>query len=465
MRMQREVKLFMDEYQMVQPGDVIVAGVSGGPDSVCMLLLLCPYCKEKGATVEVVHVNHQIRQEAVKDADYVKRLCEKLQVPFYLYTADVKDKAEKWNCGLEEAGRKVRYQILEERAALYGEKGKIAVAHNKNDLAETALFHLFRGSSVSGMAGILPVRNQIIRPLLGTERKEIEEFLKQNEIVHGNWCVDYTNGENEYTRNKIRNVLFPYVEENICHNAAIHVANLANDMAEVRDWLEQQAEKAYDDCLIQFEKDEKIVFSISKMGQYPNLVKRQMMMLGMERLNQSKKDITATHIKEILALAEKEAGKEIYLPYGCVAEKRYESLWIYKNSKEKKNECYYEISPPAELTVEDRKISFSVKKAENYGNIEAKPYTKCFDYDKIKSPLVVRTRKTGDFLVINKTGNHKLLKDYFITEKVPRRERDRVLLLADGSHILWVAGMRISEAYKVTDETKRILQVKMEKII
>ena len=441
------------------PGDYIVAGVSGGADSVCMLLQLYYVCREKGSDLVVVHVNHGIREEASSDADYVRSLCEKLQVAFVLREVDILKEAEKLGIGTEEAGRLIRYQIFEELRKPYGKHGKIAVAHNKNDLAETMLFHLFRGSSVAGLSGILPVRDQVIRPLLCVERNEIEEYLLNQDVIPKKWCIDCTNKENTYTRNKIRNQLFPFVEENICSQAMRHVASAAEEMAEVREYIEEQAVKAYQDCVVIDGSEKKAVIALSKIMECSKLIQKQVVLKILDVLTSGRKDITSTHILDIVSLFHKETGKQIHLPYHLVAERTYEAIVIRKQDFSEIGYQEQEVIIPGELCISGVKMTFRVFPAQNTLDIEQKTYTKWFDYDKINNCPVVRNRKTGDYLTINKEGNHKSLKDYFITEKISRDKRDQMLLLADDSHIIWIIGKRISEYYKVTEATKNILEV------
>ena len=174
---------------MLQPGDRVVAGVSGGADSVCLLFLLLEWRREFPLDIAVVHVNHGIRPEAGEDARYVEKLCGEHRIPFFLTEADVRQRS-----------------ILEKAAEEWGAT-KIAVAHNSNDRSETQLFHLFRGSGIRGLASILPVRGRIIRPILCLERWEIEDFLTQQGIFY---CKDATNDEDDYTRNRIRHHILPY---------------------------------------------------------------------------------------------------------------------------------------------------------------------------------------------------------------------------------------------------------------
>ena len=197
---------------MLQAGDRVVAGVSGGADSVCLLFLLLEWQKEVPTDIAVVHVDHGIRAEAGEDARYVEQLCEERRIPFFLTRAEVRNRARMEKISEEEAGRRTRYEAFEKAAKEWGAT-KIAVAHNSNDRSETQLFHLFRGSGIRGLASILPVRDRIIRPLLCLERWEIEKFLQQRGIVY---CKDATNEEDVLHQEIVFGIIFcPYAEQNI----------------------------------------------------------------------------------------------------------------------------------------------------------------------------------------------------------------------------------------------------------
>ena len=201
----------MDEHHMLTPGDRVVAGVSGGADSVCLLFVLLKIREEIPFSLHGVHVNHGIRKEAGEDAAYVEQLCSQFGLPFILVKENVRERAAAEKRSEEEMGRLVRYQAFESVMKSVG-ANKIAVAHNSNDQAETMLFHLFRGSGLSGLCGIRPVRDHIIRPILCLERKEIEQYLEERKIAY---CKDATNEEDDYTRNRIRHHILPYAEQEI----------------------------------------------------------------------------------------------------------------------------------------------------------------------------------------------------------------------------------------------------------
>ena len=456
--MVKTVEAYMKQHHMVEEGDVIVAGVSGGADSVCLFSILNEYCKKRRATLIVVHMNHGIREEAKQDAAYVEALCKASGVEFHLFCRDILSEAKAQGIGTEEAGRLARYEAFEQIRAPYGEKGKIAVAHNRNDQAETTLFHLLRGSGIAGLSGIMPVREHIIRPLLCAERKEIEAYLIENDIK---WCIDSTNEENTYTRNKLRNVVFPYVEKEICEQSIRHVAGAAEEIARVRSFLEELTDQAQERIL---EKTENTVsIEIEAFLKEHTVIRDQLLLRALSYLVPSRKDFGSVHIKDILSLFEKNSGKEIQLPYGLSAVREFDRIVIGKRKTEEGLEMSYEVSVPGQIVCDDgTEIELSLFSGDKNREIPQKKYTKWFDYDKIINCLMLRNRRLGDYLTITRDGKHKTIKEYFIEEKISRSERENRLLLADGNHILWVIGMRISEAYKVTDQTKTILQVKIK---
>ena len=452
------VESYMEQHHMVEEGDVIVAGVSGGADSVCLFTILKEYCAKKGATLVVVHMNHGIREDAAKDAEFVGNLCQAAGVEYHLFCEDIPAYAKERGIGTEEAGRMARYEAFEKIRASFGTHAKIAVAHNRNDQAETTLFHLLRGSGVAGLSGIMPVREHIIRPLLCVERKEIEYYLTQKGIK---WCIDSTNEENTYTRNKLRNVVFPYVEKEICEQSIHHVARAAEEMAQVRTFLEELTSEAEKTVL----KKEKEMVSIcqEEFLKQHEVIRKQLILRALAYLVPSRKDFTSLHVRDILSLFEKHSGKQIQLPYGLCAVREFDKIIIRKQTSETGGQVIMPVTVPGQVICKDGTIvEFSLLPADKYRDIPQKTYTKWFDYGKIGHCLMLRNRQSGDYLTITAGGGRKKIKEYFIEEKVPRLERENKLLLADDKHILWIIGMRISEAYKVTDETKTILQVKIK---
>ena len=440
----------MRKHEMLLPGERVAAGISGGADSVCLLFVLAEWKKRYGSEVAAVHVNHGIRREAAEDARFVEELCKSLGIPFYLRETDVHVLARERKLSVEEAGRNFRYQAFREAAEDFGAK-RIAVAHNLNDRGETMLFNLFRGTGLKGLAGIMPVRDNVIRPLLCVERREIEEYLKAKGQT---FCTDTTNEDDEYTRNRIRHHILPYVEKEIVSGCVKHMGQTAEIAAEAEDYLEQQTGEAYAQCAEHTEKDGYVLDCAQVSALHPAISKRLLFKL-LKELSPGAKDISSVHVAAVYDLFLRSGNREIVLPFGIKARREYAKVRLETGSSvipEPEHHLEFQVFSAEELPVNDKN---SVIFPENQ-------YTKWFDYDKIIRPLKLRTRSTGDYLMIlgaDGAAHHKKLKDYMVNEKIPERERDRIPILAEDAHVLWVVGHRISEYYKITANTKRVLQV------
>ena len=452
----KKVTDYMKKYQMVEPGDTIVAGVSGGADSVCLLFVLLEMRDQIPFTLKVVHINHGIREDAGQDAEFVRRLCESYEIPFFLIEEDVERLAKQSGSSTEEEGRRVRYQAFYQ--TLGADRGKIAVAHNSNDRAETMLFHLFRGTGLSGASGIRPVNGKIIRPLLCITREEIEGWLSERGIPY---CTDHTNEEDGYTRNRIRHHILPYAEQEICHGAVAHMNRAADDFMMAEEYLKGETEKAVRRCA--WEDGGAIKIRISAFKQEDEYLKGRILLSCIEKAAGAKKDITWAHVQAVEKLFKTSGSKEVHLPHRLVVYKEYDLGMIQRYGKERTYAEEYPVHIPGKITVPGLGIvEFTVFSIDKSQNIPEKTYTKWFDYDKIHSSMSFRTRQKGDYLTVKgnsgKTG-HKLLQDYFVNEKIPREERNLIYILTEGSHVLWIPGYRISEDYKVNKETCTILQV------
>lgn len=460
---------YIEEQHMLSEHDYVVAGVSGGADSVCLLSMLLELRKRKDFTIHVVHVNHMIRKEAGEDAAYVEALCKKQDLPFTLVCRDVEKEAEEKQLSTEEMGRQIRYeafyQVIQEYA---GERrGKIAVAHNKNDCCETFLFHLFRGSGLQGLSGIRPVRGDIIRPILCLERSEIEAYLQEKQI---SFCIDKTNFEDNYTRNRIRHHILPIASEEISGNAIGHISEACERISEAYALIADLTKKAYKDCVW---IDEKGTHILEKPFRALHVtLQGYCLREALSGVAGSSKDLEAVHVQQLSMLMDKQCGRQIHLPYDVIAWREYEGIRLEKNERIQKTQKI-DISLGEEereklesgemvsvILSEQEQLDISLKKADECKNIVQKTYTKWLDYDKIENSIVIRKRKKGDFLTINSFYQKKSLKSYFIDKKVPREDRDSIWLVVDGSHVMWVVADRISSFYKVSDATENILEIK-----
>lgn len=451
---------YSKKYHMLEAGDNILVGVSGGADSVCLLFMLLELKKKIPVKLYVLHVNHQLRgSEADEDEEFVRRVCQEQNVEFCAVRCDVSKLAAEQGISTEEAGRNARYQLFEQYSR-HWKCSKIAVAHHQNDNAETILLNLFRGSGLKGLAGIGPVRGRIIRPLLCVSRQEIEDYLRLKQI---DYRIDSSNLQDDYTRNKIRNKIIPYISREINTGAVRHIIQAGSFIREADEYFEQVSQKIFTQYAVK--KKKMVILNLECMKDSEPIIISYVIRKCVRAVMDNLKDISNIHIEEVHRLSHAGTGKRICLPNGIMIEKSYEKL-IFSKQEEISGDLgtwQVQLNPPCKIEIDNWKISLECSIREHKKNeiIPSKTYTKWFDYDRIEFALQIRHRKTGDYLTINSEGGRKKLKDYFIDEKIEKNRRNEILLIAKGPEIIWVIGYRINEAYKVTENTKRILEIKV----
>lgn len=463
--MKEKVLAYSKRYHLIGKGDKIVVGVSGGKDSICLLHVLCEIKKEMKLELMVVHVNHKLRgEDAKRDAEFVKEVAENLGLPCYIEEVDVKELAKVKRISEEEAGRMARYDTMEMVRLMNGYT-KIAVAHHQEDVAETVLFNLVRGTGPKGLSGIPPRRDGLIRPILFASNEEIMAYISEKQL---DYREDLTNSETNYTRNKLRLHVFPYLEKEINAKSKMHVAEAAERIALQNEYIAKVAKKEY----VRVVKTEaaEYTYEVKEFSKIEPVIQVEIVRLILQNLIENTKDIDRTHYRMILELADKRVGKRVNLPEGITVERTYREIRFFQEEEQQTfSEFCVECKPPCSQLGTYRGECYRIRMevCENWrelGEIPQKDYTKWFDYDKIENNIFLRNPRKGDYLTINSKGKKKKLSRYFIDEKVPAGIRSEELLLADGSHIIWVLSGRISEEYKVTDHTKRVLIITKERI-
>ncbi len=482
--MTEDVRRWIEEEKLIEAGDVVLAGVSGGADSVCLLLVLLAYQKQADFSLRVVHVEHGIRgAESREDAVFVKKLCERLQIPCRIYEVDVPTYAAKHHLGLEEAARELRYQSFCRASEEICGDGtgvqtshvqhiKIALAHHADDNAETILFQIARGSGVRGMGGIRAKRMlaenvSLIRPLLGVTRRQIEEYLAER---GESYRIDSTNEDIDYSRNRIRHEILPQLTQ-VNTQAVLHISQSAKQLAELTDYLDVETARIAE--LVCVVTEAQCVVRDELFENYPEVLQKEVLHRVLGETAGNRKDIGSVHVKSLMDLAGLQVGRRISLPYGLCAERIYDGIQIsHTENYAKKIKGFHEIELSVlenmsadewyTLALGDEEARMRVcDYTEEFKEIPKKTYTKLLNYDKIKCSLQFRTRAGGDYLTIDEAGHRKKLKEYFVEEKVPRETRDTVWLLTEASHVLWVVGKRISAYYKIDSNTKKVLEIHM----
>ena len=299
------------KYNLIENGDKIVVGVSGGPDSMCLLDILIKVCQNSPSPLAIIvaHINHMIRDEADEEENFVKNFCQKNNVKFYSKRIDVKKIANTNKIGIEEAGRNERYTFFEE--VLIKEKAnKIAIAHNKNDKAETVIMNILRGTGISGLKGIEVKNGKYIRPLIECERHEIEDYCIKENL---NPKIDKSNFNNIYTRNKVRNIVIPYIKDEFNPNIIETIRRLSELVTEEEEYIEKQVKNAYISVLLD-EKENEIILDLKKFNLQEKVIKSKIIIYTITRLFGSSKGVEKVHIEDILKLCSNNIGNKYLTP-------------------------------------------------------------------------------------------------------------------------------------------------------
>ena len=461
---EQKVKVYVERFHMIEPKDTIVLGISGGADSVCLLKILARWKEAWGISLRAVHVHHQLRgEEADADERFVRELCENEGIPCRVFHEDVQGMAQREKIGLEEAGRIARYRCFATVCEDVG-GGKIALAHHQDDLAETMLHHLVRGTGMAGLCSLKPVSGNRIRPLLCLEKEEILVYL---EAAGQPWRMDSSNLEDDYTRNRIRHHVLEELKTEVNPRAVRHMAQLSEELEETRAVLAQVAAEKRRQYV---RKSEKGMLFAEELKKEPDLIGRQIVHDLLKEISGKQKDFTRIHIEAVQELWNRKVGARRDLPYGMQAIRTYDGIYLERKAEkcetrdsEKNAGIQINVHSEGTESFQIGELTLTVSRtARDFGEIPEKKYTKWFDYDRIKQTLVIRHRQPGDRICLFDGGGSKKLKDYLIDRKIPAQKRDQLWLLADGSDILWIIGDRISAAYKVTAESQRILQAEIQ---
>lgn len=487
---------------MIKNHSTVLVALSGGADSVCLLLLLNEIKRqcadELDFALEAVHVEHGIRgAESREDARFASDLCERLNIPCHVHSVDVPQYAKSHGLGLEEAARILRYEAFEKEVArilryeaFEEEAGRypcetadasdqkqgnsrqavVAVAHHMEDNAETVLFQMLRGSGAKGLAGMHPVsvKNGVtyIRPLLSATRAQIEEYLKENGQA---FVTDATNADTAYSRNKLRHDVFPLLLQ-INDRAIEHINESAGQLAVMNDFYEQQLKEACDSMVSK--KEGRVILEISRFESlHPALksgVARECIHLASGRL----KDITSTHISALVKLAGQQSGRKINLPYGIIAEKSFGDVILFaERCDDEKEEIHITQKELEALSATGAQKNIKLSADGSYvtlcikdfngkmDEIPKKPYTKWFDYDKMKKGFEIRTRKAGDYIIVDDKDHHKKLKQVFTGDKIPAQQRAGLWLIAHESLVHAIIGYRSGCSALVTPQTGKVLKI------
>lgn len=429
MNILENVKNTIKQYSLISTGERVLIAFSGGSDSTALLHILYELSKKLNFTIAAAHVNHCLRDTAQRDMDFAENLCKKLDIPFYSKICNIKKEAAQHKMSEEVYARKIRYEFFESLGF-----DKIATAHNKNDSAETILFHFLRGSSINGLSGIPYRRGNIIRPLLNVNKHEIEKFCHDNNF---DFVTDETNLKPIYTRNKLRLEIIPQIEQKINPAFTDIITNNAVYYSEDAELLDSFAKKDY-----------AVPLKIDKLNKLPMPIKRRIIQLHFKNSTCETENLSSIYVKNILSICESnKTGSRTSLPCGYEASIEYGTLIIEKNIKDLSFE--YKIFPNQLLKI-----------TEIGKTVLISPDKKGTIHLESEDDLIIRSRKQGDIFYPEKMTGTKKLSDYFTDKKIPRSKRSTIPILTYKGDIVSIIGMRNDRRF--TDPAKPAYKIEIK---
>lgn len=458
MGMLTNVKKMIKEQNMLDDGDRVVVAVSGGPDSMALLHILRTLQTEYKLELFTAHVNHMFRgAEADADAEFVEEVCHIWNIPCFTAKINVPAIITERGISAQVAARDVRYNFLKHVAAITG-SNKIAVGHNADDQAETILMHFLRGTGPEGLTGIPAVRDGIIRPLLNVFRAEIEEYCRK-------WMIeareDSSNNKNVYLRNRLRNGLIPCLEREYNNQLRRNLLVLGEILeSEEKYWKGIIAREIQQTV---FWTDEMPYISIERFGTLAQAVQRRVLRILFQKIGITNAGFI--HVEEIRKLLlTGTVGDCIELPGKWRFERQYKHVTLH--TEEAAQPCAL-CSPvllevPGIVCLPGVNTVVETAVQPGYGDRQFTAKTGLFDWERLHKPLYIRTRQPGDRFYHTGIGHHKKLKEYFIDEKVPRAQRDHILLVTHGDDILWVVGYYADRRYMADETTKNTLRIEFK---
>ncbi|KAF0133602.1 MAG: tRNA(Ile)-lysidine synthase [Candidatus Saganbacteria bacterium] len=451
------------EYKMLQPGDTVLAGVSGGADSISLLYLLYNLKAELGlSSIYIGHFNHMLRKgESDIDQRYVEDQAKKLGLICLTDSKDVAAYAAKNKLSIEDAARRLRYAFYDE-TAIKTNSNKIVLGHTADDSVETFLMRLLRGAGLKGLTGIPPVRGNIVRPLIKIWRKEIDQYIASLKLVPR---IDHTNYESKYLRNRVRLKLIPQLK---IYNLNIKEILLQTVLLLTEDYLymESKTKGAIEDVTIS-KKENSIELDAKKLRGLEPPIERHLLRTAVEKVKGNLAELTFSHIHDVIKNIDQTERWELHLPDSIFVSGNKNSLIISKDKpKELEKVAYlYNLTVPGEIIIKEAglKISSSILDAPPEGFEESRD-TAYLDFEQVGKKITIRSRKDGDrFYPLGMNGAKKI-QDYFVDQKVPQEQRDLIPICEGGGRIIWVVGLRIDERVKIGRKTKKAIKLTSSKI-
>ncbi|MBM7557172.1 tRNA lysidine(34) synthetase TilS [Halanaerobacter jeridensis] len=466
MKLLEVVKDTITKYQLLDTGDKVLVGVSGGLDSVALIHILKKLATDYDLELHIAHLDHQLRgADSAADAKFVEKIATQLNVPITSISRDVKNYQQENNLSLENAARQVRYDFF---FNLLDDLNfdKLAVAHHANDQAETILMKFLRGAGLKGLGGIKPDQEKIIRPLIEVKKEELKQYCFNHDLK---WRIDETNQQEICFRNKVRLNLLPQLIEEYNENLINNLNQMGQVFRAENDFLVVKAREKLTNIIIH-SSNNRLILAKDEFLNVHFALQRRIIREIYKRLTESYKDLYFYNVEEILQLIKNGGtGTQKKLPQGVLVKLSYQQIIFMLGTAENKVESFsYRLQVGEEKEISDLNIVINSKVLNSSypWRQELDQINKSFfDLNKVGFEFEVRQRKDGDlFQPLGMSGTKKL-KDFFIDEKIKRNKRDKIPIFTTATgDIFWVSQLRIDEKYKVTNKTDEILMIEIKNL-
>jgi len=462
-RLRQQVRETIHRYEMLQAGEKLLVAVSGGADSVGLLHLLCGLSDELGIELAVAHLNHKLRgEQADRDEAYVRRLCADWNLSCYVTRENVGEQARQKGISLEEAGRCARYEYFSTLAEQHGFT-RVALGHTCSDRVETLLINLLRGSGLYGLRSIPPVRGIFIRPLIASRREVVAEYCEQQGLNPR--CDESNLDPSDFLRNKIRLQLLPLLGEEYSEDPYEALLRIVRAAEEELDWTEPLVDREFEQ--IASVGANKAKFDRQKLSRLPAGLQQRLLRRALVELLGAATDVGEAHYDTVRKLLDGgRTGAQVYLPGKVLARIGYTELELVCGEQAQRqpedNEYWcYELPVPGSVEIPQvgRVIAQPVAERPSQLTDEAGTHI-IVDAEAVGMMLHVRNWRPGDCMQPLGMAGHKKLQDLFVDEKIPQQQRQRIPLVVDSQgRIIWVAGLRMGEQFRVVESTTKFLKL------
>ncbi|MEQ8201994.1 MAG: tRNA lysidine(34) synthetase TilS [Syntrophomonadaceae bacterium] len=452
--MLKRIENFIIEHRLVKSGELVIVGLSGGPDSMALLHIMLDLSLRLDFRISVAHLNHGLRPEADQEESFVRAVCHRLGIDCYTRKVEVEKLAQDRKAGLEETGRYARYGFFEElRQEIGGHR--IATGHHSDDVAESVLLHLLRGSGIKGLRGIMPINGFIIRPLLRISKQELLQYLELMQIPY---CRDETNSDQYYLRNRIRHKLVPLLEQEFNPRIVDKLNQLASIAGDENQVLEEQTEQLWDTVRLE-ENQLTVVLDSRVLNAAPRALRRRIVQKALNLLAIAEWGLH--DVDTILALSAREkvgSALNLHLKKKVRVIKSYDKM-VFTIRPSDKVAFIHELPVPGRVEILAAGCSYQVSVGTRSDYVPG-PGVTGLDFECLPQPLFLRSRQNGDYYVPPGFKGHKKLKKGLMEARIPYDKRDQVVLLTGEGHEVYAAlGLFVAHKAAVSSRTRLVLSI------